>query len=368
MYHYYTCNNDYNCNNNYRYNNSLGNSPKPNSLGLLFGFTLVELLVVIAIIGLLIALLLPAVQAAREAARRMTCSNNQKQVVLAMHNHHDVHNKLPWGTRGSGNGTWTIQLFPFMEKNQIYEQWNWSLSYQHSPNRDLLNNLVIPTYTCPSDGNKNKSSLVWGGVTYKSHNYVVCMGREWVYSFDHSRSPTATYDPSVCLVNDPDQPGAAFAIESRYRAAFIGSCNGSGGLAYPVQVSLTDITDGTSNTLALSETVQGVSPDTSINDLRGLIWYGYTCYFTTCNSPNTMVPDITYNFNLTAHAKHPLTQITTNVSARGYSMQMAARSWHNGGVNAGSCDGSIKFVTNQINLDIWHAVGSTNGEEVAQLP
>ncbi|MDR1270618.1 MAG: DUF1559 domain-containing protein [Planctomycetaceae bacterium] len=84
------------------------------------GFTLVELLVVIAIIGVLITFLLPAIQAAHEAARRMQCTNNQKQIVLAMHNYHDTQQSFPWGTRDSMMGNWAGQVLPFVEKSQVH--------------------------------------------------------------------------------------------------------------------------------------------------------------------------------------------------------------------------------------------------------
>jgi type II secretory pathway pseudopilin PulG len=326
---------------------------------------LVELLVVIAIIGILIALLLPAVQAAREAARRMSCSNNQKQIVLGMHNYHDSYQTLPWGARGEALGTWAIHTLPFIEKEAIYAQWNWNARYYDSPNLAILNNLIISTYSCVSDSNKNKSSLTIPGCAYRHHNYVVCMGRESVWSFAHQRTPP-TYDPRNCLIN-----GVVFAQESRYRAMFIGSCPPRAGAspASPLTTSLTDVTDGLSNTLALSETIQGISPNSVANDLRGLIWWGYTCYFTTNQSPNTTTNDICNNFSLTAHTNHPLSQLITSGSGpNSYLMRMSARSWHVGGVNAGLGDGSIRFVPNQIDLEIWRACGSTNGDEVGSLP
>jgi hypothetical protein len=313
--------------------------------------------VVIAIIGVLIALLLPAVQAAREAARRMMCTNHQKQIVLGMHNYHDVQKTFPWGTRGYMMGTWAVQTLPFIEKNQISAEYKWDAEYSAGTNFNLLSNLVINTYTCPSDGNQNKSSYM----EFREHNYVVCMGREGVYSFTADRMAPA-YDPRNCLID-----GVVFARESQYRAMFIGSCKTGG--AYPLTIAMEDVTDGTSNTVALSETVQGLSPDGNPNDLRGLIWWGYGCYFNTNQSPNTMVADISSNaFYLTGHVQHPLSSMATSVSAQGNYTRMAARSWHAGGVNAGLADGSIRFVTNQINLDIWRGVGSTNGGEVVSLP
>jgi hypothetical protein len=188
------------------------------------------------------------------------------------------------------------------------------------------------------------------------------MGREGVYSLGHTRN-MPTYDPRNCLID-----GVVFARESQYRAMFTASCLPA--QTYPLTTAMEDVIDGTSNTVTLSETVQGISPDGAINDLRGLLWYGYTCYFNTYYAPNTIVADITFNsFYSTGHIQHPLSSMVTSLSAgEGYYTRYSARSWHAGGVNAGLADGSIRFVTNQINLDIWRAAGSTNGGEVASLP
>src|SRR5213080_4712926 len=121
------------------------------------GFTLVELLVVIAIIGVLVALLLPAVQQAREAARRMTCTNNLKQIGIALHNHHDVKLNFPPGALNTGhNGTpvyttWTVEILPFMEQQALFQQYRQDLFNSDPINRINVGQQRMVPYECPSD-------------------------------------------------------------------------------------------------------------------------------------------------------------------------------------------------------------------------
>jgi prepilin-type N-terminal cleavage/methylation domain-containing protein len=340
-------------------------------------FTLVELLVVIAIIGVLIALLLPAVQAAREAARRMSCTNNQKQIVLAMHNYHDTFGTLPSGARSYRLGTWAIQTLSFIEKTQIADRYNWGLveaelggvviGYESAnvntpENQALLNDLIIPIYSCPSDGNNKRLRIDIDTSRFISHNYVACFGREGVYDLRESRP--APYDARNSLID-----GVVASRGSQYHAIFTGSSLDSTGYpSYPIATSLTDVIDGTSNTVALSETVRGLAANTS-NDLRGIIWLGKFCFFNTNQAPNTMIADITYPGPLTQHVQHPLEESVYNSSNPKHNyLQYAARSWHVGGVNAGLADGSIRFIPNQIDLGIWNAAGSTDGSEIGSLP
>jgi hypothetical protein len=132
---------------------------------------------------------------------------------------------------------------------------------------------------------------------------------------------------------------------------------------YPLTKTLTDIPDGTSNTIALSETVQGFVT----NDYRGLLWLTVMCFFNTNQSPNTTVPDLSLCIN--SHPLHP--GAYPNLAAgspSSYYMRLSARSWHVGGVNVGLGDGSVRFIPNQIDIEVWRAAGSTDGGEVSSLP
>jgi prepilin-type N-terminal cleavage/methylation domain-containing protein len=333
-------------------------------------FTLVELLVVIAIIGVLIALLLPAVQAAREAARRMSCSNKQKQVVLAMHNYHDVYQTFPWGARSALRGTWAMQLLAFIEQAAIADQI--SQEYEFVTFRNQLDQTAIATYACPSDGPPKQSPFTSARVApwFREHNYVACMGREGVlyfyYGFNNT-SQNLISDPRNCLID-----GVGYIQASKYKAMFTGSVVSPGAnhlnpVYYPIVTAMEDVTDGTSNTVALSETIQGLSPS-GLNDCRGLIWWGLRCFFNTNLAPNTMEADISAYAASTSHVQHPLSPMnTTSTGGDGLYMRMSARSWHVGGVNAGLADGSVRFVTNQINLEIWRGAGFINGGEIESL-
>ena len=338
-------------------------SVKMGRVGCLEAFTLVELLVVIAIIGILIALLLPAVQAAREAARRIQCTNNQKQVVLAMHNYHDAFKTFPWGSRGSTFGTWAIQLLPFIEQQAVASQYDWSNEFHslNGGNNEVLFNAGwrVSTYSCPSDSNVRSSFL-----DMAHHSYVASMGREWVYMFGDVMLNDGRRNTRNILYSTTS---GICAETSRYNAAFTGSAIdvSTNQLDYPLAWGIASWTDGTSNTLALSETVQGVSPDGNWNDLRGLIWWGPGAYFTAWTSPNSSSPDLSAWFTETALVKHPLEPTTTGFGDRERNLYMAARSWHTGGVNVGLADGSIRFVANQVDMDAWRAYGSGNGGESA---
>jgi prepilin-type N-terminal cleavage/methylation domain-containing protein/prepilin-type processing-associated H-X9-DG protein len=298
------------------------------------GFTLVELLVVITIIGILIALLLPAVQAAREAARRMQCQNNLKQVSLAMHNYHSAHNVLPFAAYGHGYGGWPKMTLPFLEQANLQVQWDESKSYESEPNLTICR-ASIPSLLCPSDV-PTKSS--WSNIAYRmtNFNYAVNLGDTDLY-----------HDTSL---NDATFHGAPFYYMEEGASGKLQSVN------------FRDVTDGLSSTLMLAEVRQGGLFGTrdKATDLRGLIWYGRHAGITTLDTPNTTVSDYLLS---DAYCPDKTAAAAAGMPCTAYSssnpIRLSSRSCHPDGVNIALCDGSVRFVGNSINRTTWQNLGST---------
>lgn len=301
------------------------------------GFTLVELLVVIAIIGVLIALLLPAVQQAREAARRMQCTNNMKQYGLAMHNHHDTFKALPWGAvawfpSGAKTKSWPADIWPFLEQSALYKNYDKTKHFFESPNIGNSTNTpcatTVEAYYCPSD----RSDALWTvdpNYTRVRMNYVVNMG-----------DPTASSPGNTAPFSRMNTNNNTFESTKQTRMA--------------------NVTDGLSNTFLMSEIILPLNDNDA--DGRGDVWgsdngaggWG----FSTDRTPNSTSPDAV-NSGCVNAPNLPCTPVTGIGSTRG-----VPRSRHPGGVNAAMIDGSVRFVSETIDLSVFKALGSSQGGEV----
>ena len=301
------------------------------------GFTLVELLVVIAIIGILIALLLPAVQAAREAARRSQCTNNLKQIGVGMHNYHDIYKALPVGAYACCWGTWKVALLPYIEQvnlRQLYVDNNKygtpvdNARYAHAVNLPVTTTR-IPTYQCPSD-TPNPNTFI-SKIT--SDNYSVNYGN------------TGLGQQST--LNGIKFGGAPFSDS--------GSATSD-----PKAYSFRDVRDGLSNTLLVAEVIQGIG-----NDLRGFSWWGDASGFETYLAPNSSLPDVIYT---TGYCNNQPLQglpcIGTPTAAQ--PSMYGSRSRHPAGVQVVACDGSTHFVNDSVSLLIWQMSSTTQGAEQAE--
>ena len=335
-------------------------------------FTLIELLVVIAIIGILVGLLLPAVQAAREAARRMSCSNNLKQLALATHNYESAFQRIP-GMTGSSSFSIQARVLPHIEQTGLANLIDFSKPLllgpawraQFNPELRAATEMVVPTFICPSDiGNPSFPTTFADGTPGTTGGLS--------YMFSYGSGTGTNYD-------------------DRYRTDGMVWTNSWAGFR--------DCTDGTSQTVLLAETVMGdqtsgmptatpngphrrianwggttgntppnpgflsggsliINPDldtvfpasiTSYRGNRGESWIRGVPFATVINgymTPNFRIPDI-------------------GIHGRGF---YASRSFHTGGSMHAMLDGSVHFFPDSVDRNVYHALFSRDGQEVVQLP
>lgn len=328
------------------------------------GFTLVELLVVIAIIGILIGMLLPAVQQVREAARRITCANNMRQLGLATLNYESTFQRFPASWRGdnwpnaAGDSVdgWSAQaqLLPFLEQGNLYEGVDFDLAYSAATvnvggETFQLQSYRVPTYLCPSEAN-DKQRLKNGQPYHYPLNYAVNLGVWFVYN------------------PETDQVG-------------------EGAMCVNQELGMRAFTDGTSNTLMFAE-VKAYTPylrdvaiggeisiptdPSAVGSLGGSLktetghteWVdgrAHQAGFTSTFSPNTKVlsefDGTSYDLDWTNQREGKSTTYSTYAA-------VTARSYHGVGVNVVRVDGSTAFQPNTIDLQIWQSLSTRAGGEV----
>jgi prepilin-type N-terminal cleavage/methylation domain-containing protein len=320
------------------------------------GFTLVELLVVIAIIGVLVALLLPAVQAAREAARRSSCGNNLKQISLGIHNYHDTYLGFPAGNVTNGNccGTaarisWAIDILPFIEQKNLYDRYDKSQPDTHANNRFVVQS-EVKTYNCPSDPNIRVGLVQPGsgpgsGIQYRVSSYRAVSG----FSGFTGRVFWDTCEPG--LINALPAP-----FTGRLPHEWKGVLHSVGVPGTPCSHGeperFATIVDGTSNTLLVGEYYN--------SDLirRTSFWaYGYASFNSSSISDQSRTLNFSYN-----KCNAGGTIGGDNPCKRGFGAA------HPGVIQFALADASVRPISVNVDTRILGGMATIQGGEAIQLP
>jgi len=295
-------------------------------------FTLIELLVVIAIIAVLIALLLPAVQQAREAARRSQCKNNLKQIGLALHNYHDTFGMYPLGGTGDRDNaprvSWHVRVLPFLEQATLYNQIDMSGNITTNavegtlPDGRRVRAVVMTMFQCPSDPN-NQPREQSAGVLYAQCNYAGSMGSQSAPSTSGSCNPYETYKEKALGYG-----------KSLSRSDISGMISRNG-----VSIRIGDVSDGTSNTIQVGETLPGC-----LDALRA----SWSFSQSTCNAETmTLTPINEFTTcDLLGSSRRITNSACTSHDQWNYSLGF--RSSHVGGAQFLLADGSVRFLSENI--------------------
>ncbi|MBX6312450.1 MAG: DUF1559 domain-containing protein [Isosphaeraceae bacterium] len=301
------------------------------------GFTLIELLVVIAIIGVLVALLLPAVQAAREAARRAQCLNNLKQIGIAMHNYADSWGGLPPGGRYPDSGRpeqyhgWGTMILPYLEQANLFNSYNYDISFFEVPNQTAVNT-QLGIYLCPSAGaNRRVTGLYQAPVLGPSE-------------------PGWQFDPTLtAMAGDYFAPrGYSDPVWSPQQP------QGEGALPWHTVASFAEFRDGTSNTLVVVERAGrpehwagGKRRDLPTGSFRWNWWGPWASY------------NYDWFYSYKQDGLQPYGPCTINCSN-----QRGVYSFHPSGANALFADGSVRHLKVGLSVPVFYALLTKGGGEV----
>ena len=304
-------------------------------------FTLIELLVVIAIIAIQIGLLLPAVQKVREAAARLKCQNNMKQIGLGLHNYHDANFKFPPGgaainttTAATNDGMgFHVYILPYVEQSALFGQFNLAATFTTAPNRNL-GAVRVPIYLCPSNGTDV--------YTENASENAATGDRGWAAHYHGVMGPNDSASAApVYKVNYVNSKGATTANGGQALQGVLGR---------DTEVALTQIPDGTSNTFLVGET--------SWTRGSGLA-VGYRVWHRGCNGNNGLACISCRNVG------NGLGTVWAGGGANAAYNNFSFGSTHPGATNFLYCDGSVRAVSNNVSLGVLMATASRDGGEVA---
>ena len=313
------------------------------------GFTLIELLVVIAIIAVLIALLLPAVQQAREAARRSQCKNNLKQLGLALHNYHDTFNTLPIGTGSTtacvwGN-SWWVGILPYVDQASIYNAWD--------HNTD-----------CTGLNNANNMNLVTG----KSISVARCPSSPLS---SHDFAPDNGFTPGPATAHYTGIAGASVDPQGRIVNAPVGISGKSGVLFHNSKIRMADITDGTSNTIFVGEQSDWCIETATGQKRIAISSWPHGLYMGSAGDAN---PSDGRSFNVTtlrhrpgykqAEGGHNAGGCSTTGVCGNMGVNNPIQSAHVGGVHVLIGDGTVRFIGENINTTTWFNLGMRDDGQI----
>jgi prepilin-type N-terminal cleavage/methylation domain-containing protein len=316
-------------------------------------FTLIELLVVIAIIAILVALLLPAVQQAREAARRSTCKNNMKQLVLGLHNYHDVHSSYPQGQSRSPNdwccgGNWRVHVLPYIDQTTVYNaiQWDDDVSFgASSPGHyaaftggaETLAGLTVPGFVCPSSPLDPRDTSVVNNPQNRgqTHHYVGISG-----SLGVGGGSNRTTD-------------------------YGGVVRGNGILGVQRHSLMRDVIDGTSNTIMIAEQSAEVKIDGTLRNVSSNYYGGWSGFAGRLATDRAGRPHwgsgttcLRYPIN------HGISQSVSRASIGGgdrtWDFNTIVNSYHTGGIHAGLADGGVRFISENVDFGTLQSLCSMN--------
>lgn len=290
------------------------------------GFTLIELLVVIAIIAILISLLLPAVQQAREAARRSTCKNNLKQIGLALHNYHETYGMFPIGGTGDRDlpprVSWQVRILPYVDQATLYNQIDMSGATASAVQATLADGRIVreipmTIYTCPSDPYNQPR----GG--YAQCNYAGSMGSQSAPSGSSACSPFQVYALKSTLYGKTLLKGGISGMISRNGAS----------------IRIADVLDGSSNTIQVGETLPSC-----LDADRGSWSYAQS----TCNAETMTLTPI--NEFTTCDQLGPSRRITNSACTAHtqWNYSLGFKSMHAGGAHFLMVDGAVRFLSENI--------------------